>query len=363
METKRYKKGDEIGKYSVIAYVGKGTFGCVYKVQHTLLKNNFAMKIPVEESGYSSFLKECKKIATLDCDNIIRCYDFDTKSDSGKEIPYGVFEWMGGGDLESIIVDESLYKANAQSKIIKIAADMARGLHHAHSKKMVHRDIKPANVLLNINNVAKIADFGLASALLKNSFASYGATNSQRGTLAYAPPEQGSIESKDAKSSIDVFSWALTLLSMYHGPVQRNGEMVYYQWGLGATMAIKEISSKWLDYSGKVQIPSNIKTLIQKCLDVHLENRPSFNEILKELDASGSSQTSATVLEVPNIIIPKAEPPPLQEQYRYVILPDGSNGIEFGSYPQGAKGEVEPIQWRILGKDKDGRHCYLAIRY
>jgi serine/threonine protein kinase len=168
--------GRRIGSYEIVARLGEGGMGEVYRARDHKLDRNVAIKIlPASVAGNAAalgrFEREAKAVAALSHPNILAIYDFGTDGATA----YAVMELLEGQTLRERI-DSGLLPVR---KTIEIALQIVHGLAAAHAKGLIHRDLKPANVFVASNGHVKILDFGLAKALVVDDAA--------RETIAAAP--------------------------------------------------------------------------------------------------------------------------------------------------------------------------------
>jgi serine/threonine protein kinase len=197
--------GAKLGPYEILAPIGAGGMGEVYKARDTRLDRIVAIKISQEKFS-ERFEREARAVAALNHPHICTLYDVGPD--------YLVMEYIDGAPLKGPLpVDEGL----------QLAAQIAGALDAAHRKGIVHRDLKPANILLTKSGV-KLLDFGLAkSPRPRDTPAATDATLTQAitregaivGTLPYMAPEQ--VQGKDADPRSDIFSFGCVLYEMFVG--------------------------------------------------------------------------------------------------------------------------------------------------
>lgn len=193
--------------------LGAGGMGVVFRARQKSLDRWVAIKIlnPKllgDPEFEERFEREAKTMAMLGHPNIVGIHDFGVRG------PYHflVMEFVEGRDLQKLIQSGSLESVLAFS-IIRQVCD---GLYHAHQKSVVHRDIKPGNILVGLDGVAKISDFGLARIVRPNPDVSLTITNTGMGTPAYIAPEQlTDARSSDARS--DIFALGVVVYEMLTG--------------------------------------------------------------------------------------------------------------------------------------------------
>src|ERR1017187_10380481 len=195
--------GAKLGPYEIIAAIGKGGMGEVWKARDTRLDRIVAIKFCVAEFS-ERFEREARAIAALNHSNICQIYDVGPD--------YLVMEYVEGSEIKGPLpLDQAL----------KAAIQLAGALEAAHRKSIVHRDLKPANILTTKSGV-KVLDFGLAK-LEAVRAAPSDATQTRPltqegtivGTLQYMAPEQLQGKPTDARS--DIFSFGCVLYEILTG--------------------------------------------------------------------------------------------------------------------------------------------------
>ena len=202
--------GKVVSQYRITEYLGRGDMGEVYKAQHLTLDMTVAIKFIPEsflgnEHAKKQFRRGAQALAALDHRNICRFYEVGETSEGRM---YVVMSFCEGETLQAKMARGRLDIKEA----LEIARDVASGLAHAHSRKVVHRDIKPANVMFDKDGVVKIVDFGLAK-LIDQSKLSSGDTTG--GTLLYMSPEQLNNDHVDGRA--DIFGLGDVLYEMLTG--------------------------------------------------------------------------------------------------------------------------------------------------
>ncbi len=151
--------GRRLGPYAIVAPLGAGGMGEVYRARDTRLDREVAVKVLPERfagspEALARFDREARAVAALSHPNILSLFDFGRED----EIAYAVTELLQGETLRERLSRERL----GERKAIEIAAAIADGLAAAHAAGIVHRDLKPENVFLTSDGRVKILDFGLA---------------------------------------------------------------------------------------------------------------------------------------------------------------------------------------------------------
>ncbi|MCA9178679.1 MAG: serine/threonine protein kinase, partial [Planctomycetales bacterium] len=204
-----------LDRYVLLAELGEGGMGAVYKALHRQLDRVVALKLLPKEAVDSPekvkrFHREAKAAAKLEHANIVTTHD----ARDAKGYHFLVMSLVNGSDLSKVVRRQGPLPV---SKAVDYIAQAARGLEHAHSKGIVHRDIKPGNLLLNSKGTIKILDMGLAR-IDGVGDEEQGKTVSQEltqagvlmGTIAYLAPEQA-LDTRSADARSDIYSLGCTL--------------------------------------------------------------------------------------------------------------------------------------------------------
>jgi eukaryotic-like serine/threonine-protein kinase len=210
--------GAKLGPYEIIAPIGAGGMGEVYRARDTRLGRDVALKILPESFARDAdrlrrFKQEAQAVAALNHPNILAIFDVGYLDGA----PFLVSELLEGESLRAAL-DHGLIR---QGKIIEYAVQIANGLAAAHGKGVVHRDLKPENLFVCRDNRIKILDFGLAKlSVAAEGDDENGATMTSprtaagvvMGTASYMAPEQVRGEPVDART--DMFAFGAVLFEM-----------------------------------------------------------------------------------------------------------------------------------------------------
>ena len=196
------------GRYRIIALLGKGGMGEVYRAEDLALTQTVALKfLPVsmtrDESARARFHQEVRLAREISHPNV--CRVFDIGEFEGRL--FLTMEYVDGEDLASLL---RRIGQLPQSKGLEIARQMCAGLAVAHEHGVIHRDLKPANIMLDGRGRVRITDFGLAAFAEKLD-----AAELRAGTPAYMAPEQLSGTEVTARS--DIYSLGLVLYEIFTG--------------------------------------------------------------------------------------------------------------------------------------------------
>jgi eukaryotic-like serine/threonine-protein kinase len=224
--------GSQIGNYHVLAPLGAGGMGEVYRARDTKLGREVALKVLSSQftgdaDRLSRFQREARVLASLNHPNIAQIYGLE---ESGA-VPCLVLELVEGETLSERLKRGGLPFEEA----LEIARQIALGLEAAHERGILHRDLKPANVKLTRDGKVKVLDFGLAKIFESGAFETdpsrsptllSGVTqpNVLLGTLAYMSPEQ--VRGKAADERSDVWAFGCLLYELLTGKLAFAGDTV-----------------------------------------------------------------------------------------------------------------------------------------
>ncbi len=211
--------GRTLGNYRVVAPLGAGGMGEVYRARDERLNRDVALKtLPPafcsDENKLRRFEQEARTLATLNDPNLLAIYDVGTQDGT----PYLVSELLEGQTLRQRLLAGPL----PFHRVIDFAMQIVRGLMAAHEKRIVHRDLKPENIFITNEGRVKILDFGVAKLAQpeQNADSSEAATLMTTsgvvlGTVGYMSPEQVRGQALDHRS--DLFSFGAILFEMLTG--------------------------------------------------------------------------------------------------------------------------------------------------
>jgi TolB-like protein len=210
--------GARLGPYEIIAPVGAGAMGEVYRARDSRLKREVAIKIlpSTEPDLIRRFEQEAEAAGRLNHPNLLAVYDVGVDG----EVPYLVSELLIGDTLRATLNQATLSITDA----IHFAIQLARGLSAAHARGIVHRDLKPDNVFVTSDRQIKILDFGLAKLTGASGTPDTGNQSTMAaltepgmvlGTAGYMSPEQ--VRGGEADHRSDIFAFGAVLYEMLSG--------------------------------------------------------------------------------------------------------------------------------------------------
>jgi len=186
------------GRYEIVAELGRGAMGVVYKALDPQIGRTVAVKTvsllgqePDEEKEFRlRFNHEAQAAGRLHHPGIVAIFDVGENPENGD--PYIVLEYVAGESLNRILAREKKLPLDTALQLVE---EVAEALDYAHAQGVIHRDVKPGNILLTEDGHAKIADFGIA----KLNLAHFTLPGKVLGTPAYMSPEQWEGKPGDAR--------------------------------------------------------------------------------------------------------------------------------------------------------------------
>ncbi len=293
----RLSRGTRLGPYEILAPLGAGGMGEVYRARDGRLEREVALKVLPESlagdpRALARFEREAKAIAALTHPNILAVFDVSLQG----ETPFAVTELLEGETLEGRISGGPLPWRQA----LGIGIAVAEGLAAAHSKGIVHRDLKPSNIFLTEDDRVKVLDFGLARMSKADSISPETSADTLTktepgtvlGTVGYMSPEQ--VRGLSAEPTSDIFSFGCVLFETIAGQTPFPGRTV------GEVMAsILRDSAPSLSAEGR-NVPAELDRLVAHCL----ENSPgrrfqTAQDLLYALRSLHSSPDTTPAIATP----------------------------------------------------------------
>ena len=302
--TASIESGTSISHYRIIAPLGAGGMGEVYKAQDTTLDRTVALKIlPPDvvknDERVRRFVQEAKSASSLNHPNIITIHEIG-RSD---EIHYIAMELVDGVTLK-----RKIHAADSDLRtLLSYLAQAADGLAKAHAAGIIHRDLKPENVMITRDGFAKVLDFGLAKLSAKKGAEGNSETTAVReqtregavlGTVAYMSPEQ--VQGKVVDHRTDVFSFGCMLYeaATHRRPFDADSDVdLMHKILHDKPVPVDEINPN---------VPAEVRRIIRRCLakdpdrryqsmkDLAIELHDVVDEF-EELSASIASRSSGSL--------------------------------------------------------------------
>lgn len=215
------EEAQKLGRFEVLAEIGRGAMGIVYKAKDPMLERIVAIKtinMGMDRDGAAMyekrFYQEARAAGGLNHPNIVTVYDIG-KTETAC---YMAMEYIEGEELRTLLAPG---KPLPVGQALSIAAQVAEGLAYAHERGVVHRDVKPANIMVPASGAVKITDFGIAR---MRSSSVQTQTGMMMGSPKYMSPEQ--VIGKRADHRSDIFSLGVILYEMLSGAAPFTGESV-----------------------------------------------------------------------------------------------------------------------------------------
>ena len=248
--------------YDLLAVIGRGGMGVVYKAWDTKLGRVVAIKTitDVEAAGPNQlgrFLDEARVAARLQHPNIVTVHEIGEHE--GR--PYFALEFVDGLDLKKRLAEKPMSPRDAA----ELLETLSSAVHAAHKAGIVHRDLKPSNILLTGAGVPKVADFGLAKLLESDS----GRTESGQvvGTPSYMAPEQAAGHSKDVGPGADTYALGAILYEALTGRPPFLGDTPIETVRL--VCSAQPVAPRQL----RPELPRDLETICLKCLEKDIGRR------------------------------------------------------------------------------------------
>lgn len=268
------------GRYRLDELLGRGAMGEVWRARDTALGRDVAVKLLLEHTeapdAAERFRREARTAARLNHPNVVAAYDFDEENGRG----YLVMELVPGRSLRQELAERGPLDAQQARRFV---AQAAAGLAAAHADGVVHRDIKPGNLLLTADDTVKVADFGIARAVM-GAASALTTTGEVLGTTPYLAPERGS--GGDAGPESDIYALGCVLYEMLCGrpPFTGDPAAVVYQHVSAEPQPLTDL---------RPDIPADLSDLTTRMLDKDPTSRPTAGQVAGFL--SGDSPSGGSV--------------------------------------------------------------------
>ena len=258
--------GERLGPYTVVAKLGEGGMGEVYRARDSKLNRDVALKVllpdvATDPDRLARFSREAQVLASLNHPNIAQIHGLEESGARGAL----VMELVEGPTLADRIARGPM----PLDDVLPIATQIAEALEAAHERGIIHRDLKPANVKVRPDGTVKVLDFGLAKAIesapASDASAAQSPTLSLRatqagivlGTAAYMSPEQ--VRGKPVDRRADIWAWGSVLFEMLAGRRAFGGD--------DTSTTLAAVLKDDVNWSAlPADTPPHIRTLIGRCL-------------------------------------------------------------------------------------------------
>jgi tRNA A-37 threonylcarbamoyl transferase component Bud32 len=354
--------GDTLGNYQVLAKLGEGGMGVVYRARDQVLQRDVAIKVlssrsVAEKSSKEFLLNEARAVSALSHPNICIIYQV---GEANGEL-YIVMELIEGKPLHALIGRDGL----PVESVLRYGVQIAGALTHSHSRSIIHRDLKSSNVMVTPDGLAKVLDFGLARRLQKQVVEETtrrlstpetmgGATlESARessggitGTVPYMPPEL--LKGQEADHRGDIWALGVVLYEAACGKLPFRGSTII-ETSAAILHQLPAPLPSW--------IPNGLWAIVQRCLAKEPAQRyQRASEVQAALEAIQSASAVAAVAASP----PAGPPTTVMRGIRHVGVKDGDVLLLVGTM-KGAfllRSNCRRATWDVVGPFFHGNAVY-----
>jgi serine/threonine protein kinase len=286
--------GSRLGSYEIVAPLGAGGMGEVYRARDAKLGREIAVKVLPEAAASDPdrrqrFEQEARSASALNHPNILTIYDIG----SADGTVYIAMELVEGKTLRELVAAEPL----PTKKLLDTAVQIAEGLSKAHAAGIVHRDLKPENLMISKDGFVKILDFGLAKltepvsqemSVLPTAIAAPTQPGTVMGTAGYMSPEQASGQPVDFRS--DQFTLGSILYEMATGK-----KAFQRKTGAETLVAIIKEEPEPLSQAAP-KAPAPVRWIVERCLAKDPEERyASTKDLARDLKSLRDHLTETSV--------------------------------------------------------------------
>ncbi|MCW5808021.1 MAG: serine/threonine protein kinase [Deltaproteobacteria bacterium] len=278
-----------LGPYKLVAKIGEGGMGAVYRAEHSVLRRVVAIKLlhanlTKHAQITQRFVHEAQAASMLESEHIVKV--FDCQQDPASRAWWIAMEHLPGTPLSSYL---ATHAPLSLAEVVEIASQIAEALDEAHAHGIVHRDIKPDNVYLTIRGsngrFVKVLDFGIAK-LRRPGTAAITITNAVLGTQPYMPPEQ--LRGQPVDHRVDVFALGVVVYLMLNNgrhPFQNDDTLEQFYGLTAAELCVRQLSQDPTDLrSLNPAVPEPIAAAVGSALHRDREQRPrSAGDLVVEL--------------------------------------------------------------------------------
>lgn len=309
-------------RYEIIARLGQGAMGTVYKAKHTSIGRFFALKtlnahIAADERSLKRFEAEARAMSVLTHPNLIQISDYGKTADG---IPFFVMEFLDGISLSERIAKSGPLPLEPA---LPLFAQIADALEHAHAKSLIHRDLKPSNIMLIGENLdfPKVVDLGIAKLVSEgrggdSQNLQLTMTGEIFGSPLYMSPEQCQGNQLDARS--DIYSLGCVMYEAMSGRPPFKGKNV-----------AQTIYQHMHETAARITyLSDDMSELIMQCLAKEPEMRPpSMAAVRERLRSISGTKASTPATNKSTVRTPQAPPfdaTMVQRSDGSAVRPDGA---------------------------------------
>lgn len=300
--------GFRIGSFEIVAPVGRGGMGAVYRARHVVMDRDVALKVLLphfadQPDVVARFEREARAAAKLRHPHIVEIYDAGTADGYA----FIAMEYLPGGSLQQhVVAQQSAGRPFNLRQALEAVRQIASALDYAHGKGFVHRDIKPSNIMVGADGRFVVTDFGIVFA---GDATRLTHTASTLGTPAYMSPEQALGQRVDGRS--DQYALGVVLYELLTGALPFSADTPL-------SLMMKHVTEP-LQPIGKVNpsIPPAVQHIIERMLAKAPDARfPSMAEVVGAVDALLGDRSA------PAVAAPRAgvTPPAVQPARRRVPI-------------------------------------------
>jgi serine/threonine-protein kinase len=345
----KVKKQSTLGEFRLIAKLGEGGMGTVYKARQDKLDRDVAVKVPFKHltkdpAFVQRFEREARIMARLDHPNILRCYTV------GEEHGwhYLAMEFIDGASMESWV--KKLGKLTIGDALHVILA-CAHALQHAHEQNLIHRDMKPDNVLITKKGVVKVADLGLAKVATDDMALSQ--TGVGAGTPIYMSIEQAR-DAKHVDGRSDIYALGVMLYRFVTGQLPFAGTTVL------ELLTVKEKGKFPPARRANADVPERLDLIIDKMLAKEPNHRyQTCAELIKDLEGLGLANDTLSFIpgatgqvgKLSAATGPASKPPSVGQR---TVPPLGATGVNKPPTPEPKEPEGADY-WFVRFRTQDGQ--------
>lgn len=271
----------DLSNYIPLDKIGEGAFGSVYKVQDKSTGAIYAAKIFNDQEPEAYLTREVNILAGISNPCVIKYIGYSPTDFDGNPNPVIILECMQNGSLEHIIDEERRATASKKwdwtKKLIMIYG-IAYGMKYLHHYNIIHRDLKPGNILADDNLYPKITDFGLSKREHLDTSQTPHSAAGPKGTCRWMAPETNDISYVNYEKPVDVYSFAMIVYEIMTSHLPFHKMKTDYQ----VFDAVLNGQRPEFD----VHICKAIRDLIERCWDQDPSKRPTFEQIVDELESN-----------------------------------------------------------------------------